>query len=95
MGREYGPEGRGLGMWFLRAAPAVDMEGAGAAGAAAPAAAAIEGTLESIQSASHTHGPGAVCFALSGKRRLVLVGQEAAASTLWVDGVAPLICPEM
>ncbi len=101
MGRDYGPEeGRGLGRWYLRAAPAVDMEGAGAgaagaAAAAAPAAAAIEGTLESIQSVSHKHGPGAVCFALAGKRRLVLVGQEAAASTLWVDGVAPLICPEM
>lgn len=100
MDRDYGPDaeaGSRLGVWQLRVAPegeAAALAGGGGGGGG------IEGRIVGIAPAAHTYGPGAVCFTLAAggqpeeQRRLVLVGEEAAAA-LWLNGVGPLVCPEI
>lgn len=92
-----------LGTWRLRLGPAVaEGEAAGTVAAAAEAqgggGGGLEGRLVSIQPAVHTHGPGAVCFALAGPaRQVVCVALESAnmASELWLEHVAKIVCPDL
>lgn len=108
MDRDYGPSAANacccLGTWRLRLAPMGLEGGAAAAAAAGTGSAETTGRLVSIRSASHTYGPGAVSFTFAGaeegqqQRHMVCVGQEGeeeAASTLWLTGIAPIVCPDV